>query len=315
MRLTVGSGGGSEGARAALGGAPLGAALSFRLGERAPDAVGVEVAGVEPEHSTCPSETTNLHVNGLDFNVREIGSTQPALVFIHYWGGTGRTRDLVAKSLSERHRCIAPDLRGWGGSDRMAMSYDLHVQADDIAAIVQSLGLSHYILVGHSMGGKIAQILASRRPTGLKGLVLVGPAPPTPLPVPEEQKKAILDSYQTPAGTDFALSVITEKKLSPGLRKQVVEDSLGGAPAAKSAWTEQGMALDIGGLVGTINVPTTVILGNADKVEHEDVLRRELASRIKGTEFIILPGVGHLSPLEAPAEVAAAITKAISNIR
>jgi hypothetical protein len=44
------------------------------------------------------------------------------------------------------------DLRGWGGSDKDATSFDLHTQADDVAAIVQSLGLSQYILVGQSMG-------------------------------------------------------------------------------------------------------------------------------------------------------------------
>jgi pimeloyl-ACP methyl ester carboxylesterase len=258
---------------------------------------------------------SNLHVSGLDFNVRSIGSKEPALVFIHYWGGTGRTWDLVGKQLYERHRCVAPDLRGWGGSDKKADTYDLHIQADDVAAIIQSLGLSQYILVGQSMGGKIAQILGARRPSGLKGLVLVAPAPPTPMGVPKEQRDAILDSYQSPAGVDIALSIITSKQLSPELRKQVIEDTLGGAPAAKSAWTREGMTLDISDLVGKINVPTTVILGDADKVETESVLRRELASRINGTEFIILPGVGHLSPLEAPIELAGAITKAISKIR
>jgi hypothetical protein len=44
-------------------------------------------------------------------------------------------------------------------------------------------------------------------------------------------------------------------------------------------------------------------------------LRRELASRIRGTEFIILSGVGHLSPLEAPSELATAIMKAVSHMR
>jgi len=54
---------------------------------------------------------------------------------------------------------------------------------------------------------------------------------------------------------------------------------------------------------------------DADKVETEPLLRRELAPRISGTEFIVLPGVGHLSPLGAPSELAAAITTAISKIR
>ena len=264
--------------------------------------------------STMSFRNRKLHVNGLAFNVRETGSHEPALVFVHYWGGTGRTWDLVAGRLSEQHRCVAPDLRGWGGSDRNADSYDLHVQADDIAAIIQSLDVSQYVLVGQSMGGKIAQILSARRPAGLKGLVLVAPAPPTPMGVPREQRDAILDSYQSSQGVDFALSILTSKQLSPELREQVIDDTLGGAPAAKVAWTQEGMTLDITGLVGNINVPTTVILGDADKVETEPLLRRELASRIKDTEFIILPGVGHLSPLEAPSELAAAITKAVARI-
>jgi pimeloyl-ACP methyl ester carboxylesterase len=230
-------------------------------------------------------------------------------------GRTGRTWGLVIRELADRHRCVAPDLRGWGGSDKKADDYDLHTQADDVAAIIASLGLSQYILVGQSMGGKIAQILGARRPEGLKGLVLVAPAPPTPIAAPKEQRDAMLESYQTPAGVEFALSILTSRQLSPTLRQQVIDDTLGGAPAAKAAWTQAGMTLDVTEIVGDINVPTTVIVGDADKVETEPLLRRELASRISGTEFIVLPGVGHLSPLEAPGELAAAITTAISKIR
>jgi pimeloyl-ACP methyl ester carboxylesterase len=127
------------------------------------------------------------------------------------FGGTGRTWDLVIRELAGRHRCVAPDLRGWGGSDKKADGYDLHIQADDVAAIVASLGLSQYILVGQSMGGKIAQILGARRPQGLKGLVLVAPAPPTPFTAPKEQRDAMLESYQTAAGVEFALSILTSR--------------------------------------------------------------------------------------------------------
>ncbi len=258
--------------------------------------------------------TKMVRVQELDFQVRDVGDQQPALVFLHYWGGTGRTWGLVIRELADRHRCVAPDLRGWGGSDKKAGDYDLHTQADDVAAIIASLGLSQYILVGQSMGGKIAQILGARRPEGLKGLVLVAPAPPTPIAA-HEQRDAMLESYQTPAGVEFALSILTSRQLSPTLRQQVIDDTLGGAPAAKAAWTQAGMTLDITEIVGDINVPTTVIVGDADKVETEPLLRRELASRISGTEFIVLPSVGHLSPLEAPGELAAAITTAISKIR
>jgi pimeloyl-ACP methyl ester carboxylesterase len=256
-----------------------------------------------------------IRVQGLDFHVSDVEGNQPELVFIHYWGGTGRTWDLVIREMAGRHRCVAPDLRGWGKSDKTADSHDLHTQADDVAAIIASLGLSQYVLVGQSMGGKIAQILAARRPNGLKGLVLVAPAPPVPMAAPKEQRESILESYQSPAGVEFALSILTSRQLSPELRQQVIDDTLGGSPAAKAAWTQAGMTLDISDIVGNINVPTSVIVGDADKVETEPLLRRELAPRISGTEFIVLPGVGHLSPLEAPRELAAAITTVLSRIR
>ena len=258
--------------------------------------------------------TKMVRVQELDSQVRDVGDPQPALVFLHYWGGTGRTWGLVIRELADRHRCVAPDLRGWGGSDKKAGDFDLHTQADDVATIVASLGLSQYILVGQSMGGKIAQILGARRPNGLKGLVLVAAAPPVPIAAPKEQREAMLESYQSPAGVEFALSILTSRQLSPELRQQVIDDTLSGSPAAKAAWTQAGMTLDISDIVGNIN-PTTVIVGDADKVETEPLLRRELAPRISGTEFIVLPGVGHLSPLEAPSELAAAITTAISKIR
>ena len=74
----------------------------------------------------------------------------------------------------------------------------------------------------------------------------------------------MLKSYQSAAGVDVALSRITRKQLPPELRQQVVDDTLGGTPAAKSAWPQEGMTLDITDLVGKINVPTTVIVGDAD---------------------------------------------------
>jgi pimeloyl-ACP methyl ester carboxylesterase len=68
------------------------------------------------------------------------------------------------------------------------------------------------------------------------------------------------------------------------------------------------MVLDIAAAVAGIMVPTLVILGDADRVEREEILRRELLSRVPQAEMVILPGVGHLSPLEAPDELARTIS-------
>jgi len=95
----------------------------------------------------------------------------------------------------------------------------------------------------------------------------------------------------------------------------VIDDTLSGSPAAKAAWTQAGMTLDISDIVGNINVPTTVIVGDADKVETEPFLRRELGPRISGQNSSCFPEWAICPRWEAPSELAAAITTAISKIR
>jgi pimeloyl-ACP methyl ester carboxylesterase len=61
--------------------------------------------------------------------------------------------------------------------------------------LIKELDIKRYVLVGHSLGGKISQLIASRRPEGLVGLVLVAPAPPTPLRFPDEMRETQIHAY------------------------------------------------------------------------------------------------------------------------
>jgi pimeloyl-ACP methyl ester carboxylesterase len=254
------------------------------------------------------TEGHSIHVGQLEIHAEEEGEGNPALVFLHYWGGSRRTWSEVMARLSKRFRCIAVDLRGWGKSDRHAANYSLFAQADDVEGVIEALNVKDFVLVGHSMGGKIAQILAGRRPYGLRAVVLVAPAPPTSLDVPEAQKRSMLASYTTPEGIGDALKVISRRPLTIAQRLQVTEDSLGGAEAAKVAWLLEGMALDISEQTASITVPVCVIVGSADRVEKETALREALLPLVPNARFETIKGVGHLSPLEGPDEVAEAIS-------
>jgi pimeloyl-ACP methyl ester carboxylesterase len=135
--------------------------------------------------------------------------------------------------------------------------------ADDAEAVARTLGLNRYVLVGHSMGGKVAQTVATRRPAGLVGLVLVAPAPPTPMLVPEPQRAAMLASYGSREGVEQALSVLAGGPLSPELRERVIEDTLRGAAAAKRAWIERNMIQDVSAGLPAVTVPVTVVIGDS----------------------------------------------------
>jgi len=265
-------------------------------------------------NEVSPMSHRIIDTNGAAIQVVETGEGDPALVFLHYWGGSSRTWQDVIDRLGGGPRSIALDQRGWGGSVATDGRYDLGAMADDAEAIARTLGLTRYVLVGHSMGGKVAQVVAARRPDGLAGLVLVAPAPPTPMPVPDAQRAAMLDSYGSREGVEQALSVLAGGPLSPKLREQVIEDTLRGVPAAKRAWTERNMIEDVSAGLAAVTVPVTVIIGDCDQVEHEPALRRTFARFLPQATFRVLEGIGHLSPLEAPNELADACTALLKGL-
>jgi 3-oxoadipate enol-lactonase len=107
-----------------------------------------------------------VRAGNISLEVEEQGTGEPALVFLHYWGGSRRTWTKVMDGLKNNYRCVAYDQRGWGGSDAPAEGYALADLAEDALSLIAAMGLRRYVLVGHSMGGKVAQLVASRRGAG-----------------------------------------------------------------------------------------------------------------------------------------------------
>lgn len=235
--------------------------------------------------------------------------TGPTLVLLHYWGGTARTWDLVVDHLRGRS-VLTIDARGWGRSSDLTGPYTLEQLAADTLAVVADAGLRDYVLVGHSMGGKVAQLVAATRPEGLRGLVLVGsgPAEPAAAVTPEYQRQ-LSHAYDSPESVAGARDhVLTATTLPDHLKAQVLADSLSGSDAARTEWPLRGIAQDITGYARRVAVPALVIAGEDDQVEPVEVLRTKLVPFLAGALFTVIPGAGHLIPLEAPAALAAAIS-------
>jgi pimeloyl-ACP methyl ester carboxylesterase len=237
-------------------------------------------------------------------HVEDLGTNAPALVFLHYWGGSSRTWRHVTQNLRPAFRTIALDQRGWGQSDKPTDGYTLAALADDAQRLIESLDLGHYILVGHSMGGKVAQLLGSRHPVGLAGLVLVAPSPPSPIRVPLEVRQGMVNAYDSRESILATVrQVLTASPLQRDDLETVVQDSLQGAPAAKVAWPLAVSQEDISAQAALIRVPTLVIAGEKDQVDPPAVLQQELMTCIPHATMQILSGIGHLSPLEAPGDL------------
>ncbi len=246
-------------------------------------------------------------VNGVALNVVEAGEGDPALVFLHYFGGSSRAWSLVAGGLAGRHRCVMPDLRGHGESEGPPTGYAMADAADDVAALIRALGLASIVLVGHSMGAKIALELASRRPPGLRGLVLVAPSPPTPEPIADLDRSQLLATHRnirTAGDTAAKISIHGPDDPAYG---QIVEDNLRTSAFAWAAWLEHGSREDISNQMGRIVAPALVIVGERDETIPRAVVEREVSRRLDRAGTIEIAGAKHLVPLDRPDAVAGAI--------
>ncbi len=235
--------------------------------------------------------------------------TGPTLVFLHYWGGAARTWSLVTDRLADRD-VLTTDFRGWGRSSALPGPYTLRQLGDDVLAVLADAGVSDYVLVGHSMGGKVAQLVAATRPAGLRGIVLVGsgPAKPAEMITPEYQE-GLSHAYDSDESTAQARDhVLTATPLSDELKAQIAADSRSSADAARGEWPLHGIAEDISERTQMVAVPALVIAGENDHVEPADVLRHNLVPYLADAEFAVIASAGHLMPLEAPAELAEAIS-------
>lgn len=258
---------------------------------------------------------TETHHTVLPTSDRRAGEG-PALVFLHYWGGAARTWDLVRDRLDGRDT-IAIDQRGWGRSRALPGPYTLQQLADDVHVTIADAGISDYVLVGHSMGGKVAQLVASTRPDGLRGIVLVapGPAKPAAMITPEYQT-ALSHAYDSAESVAGARDhVLTASPLPDGWAEHIVTDSLSSATDdARAEWPLRGIAEDISDHTRRIDAPALVIGGEHDRVEPVDVLRTNLLPHLAGAEFVVLRATGHLIPLEAPEALADAIAAFVDGL-
>lgn len=234
-------------------------------------------------------------------------TNRPTLVFLHFWGGSIRTWSRLVPLLCPKYSTVALDFRGWGNSEGPLdpEAYSVRHLAKDVESLITKLHLDNVILVGLSMGAKVAQVVAGRDPPNkaVKGLVLISPAPATPLTMPAEASEQQVHAYETWQNAEFvARNVLLSSPnvLDDGLFKQVVEDMLKGNGYARAAWPSYAMGEDFGHLARRVQVPVLVIAAAKDVIEPLDRVKSEVCDIIPGSKLVVIPDSGHLSPLEAP---------------
>lgn len=246
----------------------------------------------------------------------------PVVVFLHGIGGNRSNWDRQLQYFAEQYCAVAWDARGYGDSEdppggQLAFS-DF---ADDLAALLDHLSAARAHLVGLSMGGMIAQDFYGRYPERVASLVLAGTSSGFGAMTAGERadfltrRLAPLDAGLTPA--DIApdvVKVLAGPRADASVREKLRQSMAALRIAPYRAALHAIVDTDFRAMLGTIAVPVLVMVGSDDHVLPE-VESRKLAAAIPGAELCVLPGIGHLSNIEAPEDFNRAVGAFFRRVR
>jgi pimeloyl-ACP methyl ester carboxylesterase len=246
---------------------------------------------------------------GQPTRIREMGEG-PAVVLVHGYPLDGAMWSGVARALSGRFRVLKPDLPGRGETPA-ASEGRIDDYADFVEAILDALpGPSG--LAGFSMGGYVALALVRRRPARLAALALV-------------DTRASADDDVGKAKRDEAIATVRSAGVAP-IAEAMVPRLLASYALSNADLVErvkrimlrqkpETVAADLAAMrdrpdsrdaLPGITIPTLVVVGDADTLTPASD-SRAMVDRIAGSRLVTVPAAGHLTPMERPGAVAAAL--------
>jgi 3-oxoadipate enol-lactonase len=248
-----------------------------------------------------------VRVNQADIAYDDHGIGQP-VIFLHAFPlNRSMWSDLMGALLKEqRFRLVALDWRGFGESEINTDHTTMELLADDVAALMDALGMQQAVLCGLSMGGYVAFAFLRKYPERVRGLILADTRPGADseggkanrekvAQLAEEQGSGAIADLQVP-------NLLSEyiRQHHPDVEARV-RQMINAATSVGIAAASRGMAMraDSTDLLARISCPILVLVGEHDGLTPPTVAR-DYATKISGAQFAVIPQAGHLSNLEQP---------------
>lgn len=259
-------------------------------------------------------QTGRLVRDGVGLEFAESGSGGPPILLIHGWACDRTYLEPQLQHLSARHRVLALDLRGHGGSDAPDQEYTMASFADDVAWLCGQIDLRRAVLVGHSMGAVVAVETAIAYPELVSALVALD----APVVMPAKRLRRFQEAGERLRREDFRVAA---RELVQGMflatddahrRSHIVEAmSSGPRHVLVSAWERLFSCRSASAeLAQPVAAPTVAI---ASARGHMADLQRlaELCPSLATGQTV---GAGHFLQLEVPGQVNAMIDRFLSNL-
>jgi 3-oxoadipate enol-lactonase len=250
---------------------------------------------------------------------RSAGDGPETILFLHGLGGDRTCFDSQVGAFGTRFRHLAWDMPGYGESPPLPeMTFPALAAA--AVRLLDAVGVARAHLVGHSLGGMVAQEIAITAPHRVASLVLSATSPAFGTPGGEWQKRflaerlAPLEQGLTPAdlAPELIAGLVGEAADAAGVRAAVA--AMGRvAPATYRAALQCLVTFDRRDSLAAIAAPTLVLAGERDAVAPPEMMAR-MAGRIRGARLQTIAGAGHLANLERPAAFNAAVSAFLDEV-
>ena len=266
-----------------------------------------------------PDHLRRIAVNGVNL-AADVRGKGPAILFIHGYPLDHTIWEHTLGSLDGWMR-IAPDLRGMGQSDAPDLGYSMTTYADDLLALLNTLGVDQVVLCGLSMGGYVAFEILRRAPERIRGLILV-------------DTRAEADSLESRRARETALAQVreggAEAIAAAMLPTMLGRTSIESHPALRERIHQMMATTPVAGIIGAIgalrdrpdslallptlgSIPALVIVGAEDVVTPPE-RAQAMADALPDARLVVLPGAGHLTPVEQPERVTALIADFLAQL-
>ena len=246
----------------------------------------------------------NCSVDGVNLHYSRTGGGKPPLVLLHGLIGNGACWTPVARLLEADFDVVMPDARGHGGSSAPLHGYRYADHANDVLGLIRELGLVAPVIVGHSMGGMTAAVVAGQAGKLIGGVILVDPTFLSP-----ERQREVFDSDL--AEHHRRIRSRGQDELLADLRRRHSHRSAEIIELLAAARFQTRMSAfevltppnpDFRELVSAIRVPTLVVLGDTPVVSMETA--GELQDLNPRVQIEQIQGAGHGVPYDQPERLA-----------
>jgi 3-oxoadipate enol-lactonase len=261
-------------------------------------------------------------VSGLTLNYQDTGGDGTPVLVLHAFPLDSQMWDPQVDSLGERYRMIAPDLKGFGGSDAPddPSAYSMDSYADEVRGLLDSLGLSKIVLTGVSMGGYVSLAIWRRHPEVVGALVLADTRADADPPEGVERRTAQQEQVRKegipalvealPQGLLGRTTWEKKPDVVARVRSLMERNPPSGWIGALEAMKTRP---DSTSALTSISVPTLVIVGEEDGITPPESSRK-MHEHIGGSRLVVIPEAGHLSNLEAPDAFTGALAEFLAGL-